>query len=290
MGIFWLWLRHQCCPHTAFTLTSYACQGQTIPKVLADLTIPGSGAYVQASRAQTCYDFFSIFPVTFTQLSKPHSLALKKEDLCLNALAHNSLIYYNFISGSMIPIPDFESEQGIITTKPKSMFEINDTRKQLSKRKKGSTDSSDVDRSGIHTIFNSGYLQGCVWDASKWSCAYDAVVMTFFPLHSNPDVHWKVEWSTQSIISNQLGNDLQNLNMEQYSINDINAVRNALYSTLVSENPHLFPPQPVPIAVSDIFQYLYSSAQLQAISLFCENHFEPNNIPTFFPTALNNSS
>ena len=49
----------------------------------------------------------------------------------------------------MIPIPDFESEQGIITTKPNPVFEINDTMKHFSKRKKGPTDSSDVDRSGI---------------------------------------------------------------------------------------------------------------------------------------------
>ena len=78
--------------------------------------------------------------------------------------------------------------------------------------------------------------------------------------------------------------------MEQYSITDTNAVRDTLYLTLVSENPHLFPPQPEPIAVSDVFQYLHSSAQLQVISLFCESDFEPNYIPTFFLTALNNSS
>ena len=123
----------------------------------------------------------------------------------------------------MNPIPVFESEQGIITTKPNPVFEINDTTKHLSKRKRTATNSSDVNRSSIHAMFNSEYLQGCVWNASKLSCAYDAAIMTFFALHSNADVHWKVEWSTQSIVSNQLGNDFQNLNMEQYSINDINA-------------------------------------------------------------------
>ena len=60
-------------------------------------------------------------------------------------------------------------------------------------------------------------------------------------LYSN-DVYWKAEWSTQSIVSNGLGTDLQNLDVEEYSINDINNIWNRFHLTLISENPYLFPP------------------------------------------------
>ena len=94
--------QHQLPIEPAFTFTTYAFQGQTISKVLADLTISGSSAYVQASWAQSGLDFFSMFPITIAELNKPLSYALRKEDLWISALAHNTLIENNIESGDTV--------------------------------------------------------------------------------------------------------------------------------------------------------------------------------------------
>ena len=61
-----------------------------------------------------------MFPVKIAELKKPLSYALKKEDLQISALAHNTLIENNIKSGDIVYVPDAESEQGIsfINTKP----------------------------------------------------------------------------------------------------------------------------------------------------------------------------
>ena len=78
----------------AFSLTSHGCQGQTIVKILADLRIGGFSAYVQASRPTSREGICLIEPITLSDLNKPLPTNLKKENLRLKALEHNTLVHY----------------------------------------------------------------------------------------------------------------------------------------------------------------------------------------------------
>ena len=158
--------QHQLPIEPAFALTTYACQGQTISKVLADLTISGSSAYVQASRAQSRLDFFSMFPVTIAELNKPLSYALRNEDLRISALAHNTRMENNIKPGDIVNVPDAESDQGISFINTKPIFKINETTKCVQKRKRVNDNQISTVDSSLDNDEDSIFLQGCTWDLS----------------------------------------------------------------------------------------------------------------------------
>ena len=203
-----------------------------------------------------------MFPVTIAELNKPLSYALRKEDLQISALAHNTLIENNIKSGDIVNVPDAESEQGIRFINTKPIFKVNETTKCVQKRKKRVNDNqiSTVD-SSLHNG-DSIFLQGCTWDPSMWACAYDAAIMSFFALYVTTTSNWKTDWSTQTTLSQILVNDLEYLLADDtYKSSQFNFVQNSLRSTLIDKNPTLFLQEPMPVAVSDILENICSLNQ-----------------------------
>lgn len=102
-------------------ITSHGCQGQTIPKLLADLHTGGFSAHVQASRPTNRQGLCLIEPITLSDLNHYQPILCKKETAQLKALEHNSLICYGFKTGQSKQVPDAESEHQIIPNPLPSM-------------------------------------------------------------------------------------------------------------------------------------------------------------------------
>ena len=75
----------------------------------------------------------TVFPVTIAELNKPLSYALRKEDLQISALAHNTLRENNIKSGDIVNVPNAESEPGISFINTKPIFKVNEPMKCVQK-------------------------------------------------------------------------------------------------------------------------------------------------------------
>ena len=93
-----------------FAVTGHSAQGKMLPKVLVDLAEGGFAAYVAASRATTRHGLCITEPVTIQHLNKrlPHDLL--QEVRRLDAIEHNTMISHGFKKGTLISVPDVESD------------------------------------------------------------------------------------------------------------------------------------------------------------------------------------
>jgi hypothetical protein len=203
-------------------VTGQSAQGKTLPSVVTSLHEGGFAAYVAASRARTRQGLCILEPVRLSDLNKPLLYDLLVEIRCLEALEHNMYIHYDYKTGSLVPVPDPESEIGMTYPLPKvSTAQIfttcndndnenhsssinesttlvlkNDPMSVLSLKRKVEPDASVGDdrksksrklnrfKVGSHA---SGFKVngGCQWSSTNWSCAYDSVITCLATIYLN---------------------------------------------------------------------------------------------------------
>ena len=131
----------------AFSVTGHSAQGKTLPKVLVNLAEGGFAAYVAASRATTRQGLCITETVTIQQLNKPLPHDLLQEVHRLEAIKHNTMVIHGFKKGTLISVPDVESESLHLTPKIQIIHDEEwATRRKRKKSSAGDTTESDTDR------------------------------------------------------------------------------------------------------------------------------------------------
>ena len=99
----------------AFSITGHGAQGKTMHCVAADLNSNGPGAYVATSRATRREDLILTRPVTLHSLNTPLNRDLVREMKRLDALTHNTRVYYGHLDVELVVVPDAELDVGTST-------------------------------------------------------------------------------------------------------------------------------------------------------------------------------
>ncbi|KAL6309393.1 hypothetical protein BKA93DRAFT_746245 [Sparassis latifolia] len=191
----------------AFAVTGHTSQGKTLPKVLNNMTEGGFAAYVAASRARTRNGLFISEPVKLEQLNKPVSADLYHETQKFKVLEQNTLIHYGFKTGSLVPLPNPESENDISTKSFHVNFSDSSSQSKGTKRK-----ASQMEESGILPSISMPhsdsspymYKHGCQWSSTDYSCAYDATFMSLYHSYSQLSSSLRAMWKNQSAIASLL--------------------------------------------------------------------------------------
>ena len=134
----------------AFSVTGHSAQGKTLPKVLVNLAEGGFAAYIAASHATTRQGLCITETVTIQQLNKPLPHNLLQEVRRLEAIEHNTMVIHGFKKGTLISIPDVESESLHLAPKIQIIHdEEQATRRKHKKSSAGDTTESDTDRGAL---------------------------------------------------------------------------------------------------------------------------------------------
>jgi len=139
--------RHQLPIQPAFAVTGQSAQGKTLPKVLADLTVGGFGAYVAASRPRCREDLFLTQPLTtLEQLNRKIPDALRMETKRLNALEHNTNVRYGFIQEPLVPVPDAETDinSSLSTAKMNLSVDFDTSKPSLKRQLKAESNGFEI--------------------------------------------------------------------------------------------------------------------------------------------------
>ena len=274
-------IRSQLPIQPAFAVTGHSAQGKTLPKIIVNLANGGFAAYVAASRATTREGLCITEPVTIQQLNKPLPHDLLHEVRRLESIEHNTLITYGFQSGSLVPVPDLESEHSLSHKTHRIEF----VQERINKRKKKTINENDSNTEDIdneaHTQNSSqhvlkraktvsskaDFLQqkqssqsdsfasiqslstpigaGCQWSSTNWSCAYDTVFMALFHTYQQINPLCRQTWT---INSNDIGKSLSLLfdrlletNSNLNSSSLFNISRDQFRDRLSMHDPHSFP-------------------------------------------------
>jgi len=102
--------RNQIPIQPAFAVTGHSSQGKTLPSVIINLHEGGFAAYVAASHARTREGLCITQLVSLRQLNKQIPTDLLHEVSRFDALEHNTMVTYGYRSGSLVVLPDAESE------------------------------------------------------------------------------------------------------------------------------------------------------------------------------------
>ena len=130
----------------AFAVTGHSAQGKTLPKVLVNLAEGGFAAYVAASCAMTRHGLCITEPVTIQQLNKPLPHDLLQEIHRLEAIEHNTMITHDFKKGTLISVPDVESD--CLDRYPK--IQLIQEEKKVKKRKHAESMVGDITEQDTH--------------------------------------------------------------------------------------------------------------------------------------------
>jgi hypothetical protein len=157
--------RHQLPIQPGFAVTGHSAQGKTLPKVLANLHEGGFGAYVAASRAKSRTGLCITQTVRLNDLNKPVPHDLFVEVRRLEILEKNTLVRHRFMNGTLLPVPDPESE--IEITKQTVKIKVVGAASSSSKKRK--MDDRDDSCSGANTAHAlapaSNYNEGKIMSA-----------------------------------------------------------------------------------------------------------------------------
>lgn len=130
----------------AFAVTGHSAQGKTLLKVLVNLSDGGFAVYVAASRATTRQGLCITEPVTIQQLNKPLPHDLLQEIRRLEAIEHNTMITHGFKKGTLISVPDVESD--CLDHSPKIQFTQDENKGK--KRKLAGSIAGDITEPDTH--------------------------------------------------------------------------------------------------------------------------------------------
>ncbi|KAH9884311.1 hypothetical protein C8Q73DRAFT_749459 [Cubamyces lactineus] len=110
--------------------------------------------------------------------------------------------------------------------------------------------------------------QGLLWDATDWSCAYDAILTIMWNLRVDLGAPWLEQLPTDNVVARQLVSRLNNLPVP---CTNLESVRDSIRDTLSILNPELFPRRGfVTAAVSDVLHELFRCPRAFASSQgFC---------------------
>ena len=208
-------------------------------------------------------------------------------------LAKDTLIFHGFSNGTLLPVPDPESElkvtKQIINVK---IADENPTSTCLKKRKLDdqhdfndniltTTSSPDPKRPKNAQVENIALLKsnavdqsflpsaGCSWTAENWSCAYDSVFMSLYCLYIQSSLQLRYDLRSISGLANSLAQSYDILSRPlHHTMSAFNQERDKLRDELSSINPTLFRRfGEVGTSVSSIIDVIFPSSTRKLIIL-----------------------
>ncbi|KAF5349845.1 hypothetical protein D9758_014037 [Tetrapyrgos nigripes] len=195
------------------TITAHFAQGQTMDPVLASFKDGPAAAYVSASRATHRSGLFLLEEIKLQDLNTPKlSLDLCHEYQRLDALEHNTLVQWNFLTADTVSVPDIEGEHLPISLQIKFSVEQNNipTKRKRSQsnppcpsslrqpsQKLDIQQKTEIPQSSLFLSPTSNHISnmpGCVWDSQNWSCAYDTALTLFTYIYREATPEFQEKW------------------------------------------------------------------------------------------------
>lgn len=304
--------RHQIPIQPGFAVTGHSAQGKTLPKVSASLHEGGFGAYVAASRAKSRLGLCITHPVRLEDLNKPIPHDLYVEIQHLQKLEHNTLVQSGFITGSILPVHDPESECNSKTIKIKSEFlEANSKKRKFDQNNDNEISSNNSHPKTKHHKKNTTtnkktppsssqspwlFSAGCRWDELNWSCAYDSIFMSLYTIFASNTSHFHHDFGTISQTAKILEHSFTHiLNSQSKTSTIFDHHRDNLRDKLHAQNPDQFRRLGQHAAsASDILDIIFPATGRHLVTTpscpnECDQSFQPHNrhiINTHMPSHV----
>lgn len=206
----------------------------------------------------------------------PHDLLYEVQRL--EFIEHNTLIIHGFQNGTLVPVPDIESENSLTHKyhKIKCIQEYTNKRKKNSEESDSKIENIHEKQTCLHTAssratkrikpvcskFDSFANQssqldslsvtlttpigaGCQWSSTNWSCAYDSVFMILFHIYKQACPSCLKAWIENSNdfskCLSSLFHSLLEHNSNLNSPSHFNTSRDQFHDKLSMHNPESFP-------------------------------------------------
>ncbi|KAG6815096.1 hypothetical protein H0H93_010990, partial [Arthromyces matolae] len=276
--------------HPAFAVTGQSAQGKTLPNVLGWLHYGSFYAYVTASRARSREGLVIVKKVTLDDLNKALERDLVIETRRHEVMEHNTLVRFGFKQGSLHEVPDPEGEKSYLASKHynlrilqpdsaecnlspslKRMAENEEPARSKKQKLKSKASGKRKQPSDIENLPPSKRCRdnaisdegqnlwplipyGCKWDNTNWSCAYDAMFMSFYCMFRQWGSEQRKDWMKTNIHTCALGKLFAG---NPSTTSDFIVQRNRFRRYLHEVNSPAFPlTGPISISTTRIADYL----------------------------------